>query len=77
MATDDRLESLEELRNAIDTGLDIVFTLDGILYNISWREKPFICTCPDGDAVFYDTSGDLIAGEGLDKRWQDIIIDTM
>lgn len=77
MATDDRLSSLEELRWAIDIGLDIVFTLDGTMYNISWREKPFISVCPDGATTFYDSPDALIAGEGLDKRWQNIIIDTM
>lgn len=49
-----KFESLSELSEAIEMGLDIEFILFGKRYNISWREnKPFISECPDGAAKFY------------------------
>lgn len=75
---DTKLKNLDELYQAIDMGLDIVFYLYGTMYNISWRDyHPFICTCPDGDAVFYDNATALIKGERLDKNWKDIVIESM
>ena len=48
-----KLESLAELENAIEMGLDIEFLLYDTRYNISWRDnKPFICECPEGVAKF-------------------------
>ncbi len=76
----DKLESLDELIEAIDMGLDIEFILYGIRYNISWRDyKPFICTCPNGDAVFYADTRDMIShhkvnGKPLEDIWQDFEI---
>lgn len=41
-----KLESLAELEDAIQMGLDIEFLLHDARYNISWRDnKPFICEC--------------------------------
>ena len=48
-----KFNSLQELIDDIDMGLDIEFYLYGVRYNISSRDEPFICVCPDGDAVFY------------------------
>lgn len=49
-----KFESLSELTEAIEIGLDIEFILFGERYNISWRDnKPFICECPEGEAKFY------------------------
>lgn len=76
----DRLESLEELHEAIEMGLDIEFNLYEKRYNISWRNhKPFICICPDGEAEFYeDTDGLLkyhrIDGHTLEEVWMDMEI---
>lgn len=76
-------ESIDELRNAIEMGLDIEFFLYGVRYNISWRDyKPFICTCPDGDAVFFENAGDLldeykINGRSLRELWKDIEVYSM
>ena len=76
----DRLESLDELHDAIEMGLDIEFILYGERYNISWREdKPFICTCPDGDAVFFEDTEDLLNryeadGKVLKDIWEDMEI---
>lgn len=75
-------ESIDELHNAIKMGLDIEFFLYGVRYNISWRYKPFICTCPDGDAVFFENADDLldgykINGKPLRDLWQDIEIYSM
>ena len=48
------------------------------MYNISWRDhRPFICTCPDGDAEFYENAEALIRGKSLDKRWRDMDIESM
>lgn len=75
---DTKLVSLQELKDAMDAHLDIVFHLHGTMYNISWRDRrPFICTCPDGDAVFYDGPDALIKEEHLDKWWRDIVIESM
>ena len=48
-----KLESLTELEDAIQMGLDIEFLLHDTRYNISWRDdKPFICECPEGRLSF-------------------------
>lgn len=76
----DRLENLEELATAIDMGLDIEFILYGARYDISWRNyKPFICVCPDGEAVFYENTQDMLEhhavnGKSLKDIWQDFEI---
>ena len=63
--------------------LDIEFFLYGVRYNISWRDyKPFICTCPDGDAVFFENADDLLDGYKINGKllrdlWQDIEIYSM
>ena len=52
-----RLKSLDEMLESIDIGMDVEFYLYNVRYNISWRNnKPFICMCPEGDAIFYDSS---------------------
>lgn len=79
----DRLESLDELYEAIEMGLDIEFVLYGKRYNISWRDhKPFICICPDGDAEFYEDANELlnaycINGTPLKDVWEDFEILSM
>lgn len=76
----DRLESLHELQEAIDMGLDIEFVLYEKRYNISWREdKPFICICPDGEAEFYKNAEELlnqyeVDGKALKDTWKDMEI---
>lgn len=73
-----RFDSLQELIEGIDTGLDIEFYLYGVRYNISSRDdKPFICVCPDGDAVFYQDGLDMVSkhkinGKLLKYIWNDI-----
>jgi hypothetical protein len=64
----------------IDIGMDIEFFLYGTRYNISWRDdKPFICTCPDGDATFYNTPKEMlerykVKNKPLKDIWRDIEI---
>lgn len=75
----DRLESLSELTKAIDMRLDLEFFLYGVRYNISTNEKPFICVCPDGNAVYYDNADDMVNhykvdGKLLKDIWQDFEI---
>lgn len=73
-----KLEHLQELEEAMHLHLDIVFYLDGTMYNISWRNhRPFICTCPDGDAEFYENVEALMRGTALDKRWREMDIESM
>ena len=73
-----KLEHLQELEEAMNLHLDIVFYLDGTMYNISWRDRrPVICTCPDGDAEFYANTEALIRDKSLDKRWRDMDIESM
>ena len=75
-----KLNSLKELMDEIDIGMDIEFLLYGIRYNISWDNgKPFICTCPDGEAVFYDSPVELfekykIREKPLKDMWKDFEI---
>ena len=71
-----RLESLQELIWAIDTGLDIEFYLYGTRYNISTNGTPFIAICPDGDGIYYQNAQDMIEhhavnGKSLKDVWQD------
>ena len=73
-----KLEHLQELEKAMHLHLDIVFYLDGTMYNISWRNpRPFICTCPDGGAEFYEIAEALMRGTALDKRWREMDIESM
>lgn len=72
-----KFNSLQELIEAIDMGLDIEFYLYDVRYNISSRDKPFICICPDGDAVFYKNGTELVNNYRIDNKllrdiWQDI-----
>lgn len=78
-----KLESLEELENAIQIGLDIEFLLYDTRYNISWREnRPFICKCPDGSARFFNNTQLLlqkyeVGGRPLKSLWKEIKILSM
>lgn len=79
----DTLESLGELYEAIEMGLDVEFVLYEKRYNISWRNhKPFICVCPDGDAEFYEDADELLKtycvnGRPLKDIWMDLKILSM
>lgn len=80
--SDSRFLNLEELRKAIDMGLDIEFYLRNNRYNISWEDKPFIGVCPDGDAVFFEDADDLLLnykvdGVSLNELWHEIVIIAM
>lgn len=72
-----KLKNLNELMAQIEIGMDIEFYLYGLRYNISWRNgKPFICECPDGDAVFYDSPEEMfnnykVHGNPLKNIWKD------
>lgn len=77
-----KLKSLNEFTDALDMCVDIEFFLYGTRYNISWQEKPFICTCPDGDAVFFNSAADLLANYKINNKplqeiWKDIEIYSM
>lgn len=77
-----KLNNLNEFTEAIDMGLDIEFFVYKIRYNISWAKKPFICVCPDGDAVFFESREDLmtnykIKGKSLKELWTEIDIYSM
>ena len=70
-----RLKSLDEMLESIDIGMDVEFYLYNVRYNISWRNnKPFICMCPEGDAIFYDSSEQMfneykVNGKALKELW--------
>lgn len=75
----DRLESLDELIQAIDIGLDIEFNLYGQRYNISTDGTPFIAVCPDGGGVHYKDAKDMVEHHMIDGKilreiWQDFEI---
>lgn len=73
-----KFETQAELLEAIEMGLDIEFNLYRKKYNISWRDdKPFICECPDGEAIFYQNAQSMITehkinDNALEKSWKDI-----
>lgn len=75
-----KLQSLEELMEEIEMGMDIEFFIYGIRYNISWRNnKPFICICPDGEATFFDSPAEMmekykVNGSPLKNLWKDFEI---
>ena len=75
-----KLKSLKELMDEIDMGMDIEFLLYGTRYNISWKDdKPFICTCPDGEAILYNSPEEMfenhkIDGKLLEDIWRDFEI---
>ena len=78
-----KFNSLLELIEAIDMGLDIEFYLYGVRYNISPGEDDyFICRCPDGDAVYYKNGLDMVDNYSIDNKllkdiWQDIELRSM
>ena len=74
-----KLTSLEELIEAIDMGLDIVFVLHNVWYNISTNETPFVAVCPDRDGVHYPDGTTLVTehtihGVPLREQWQEMNI---
>lgn len=76
---DNKLESLQELTDAIDRRQDIEFLLNDVHYNISTDGVPFIAVCPDGDGQYYKDAKDLvnnhfINGKPLKNLWQNIEI---
>lgn len=78
-----KFESLSEMSEAIEMGLDIEFILSGKRYNISWRDnKPFICECPEGEAMFYANAQTMIDKNKINdiplkELWNDIEILSM
>ena len=79
---DTKLVSLNELIEAIDMGLDIVFLLRGVRYNISTDGTPFIAVCPDGDGDYYKDGTALVTkhmidGVALKDLWKEIYIESM
>ena len=78
-----KFDSLQELIDSIDMGLDIEFYLHGTRYNISpGEDKYFICECPNGDAIYYDSGLEMInkhkiGAELLKNVWNDIGIYSM
>lgn len=72
-----RWKSLDEMLESIDIGMDIEFYLYNVRYNLSWRNnKPFIWMCPEGDAIFYDSSEQMfneykVNGKALKELWKD------
>lgn len=84
MYTDsNKFNQFEDLYNAIDMGLDIVFYLYGVRYNISWEDyKPYISICETGKTSYFDNTQDLldnykVKGKPFKNLWQDIEIDYM
>ena len=81
--SDNKFKDLEDFRSSVELGLDIVFAMRGTKYNISWNDdKPFICTCPDGDAVVFENADDLlnnykIDGVPLKELWREFDIYSM
>lgn len=75
-----KLKNLEELMQEIQLGMDIEFYIYGVRYNISWRDnKPFICVCPDGDAIFYETPEKMFEQYKINEKplkdiWKDFEI---
>lgn len=78
-----KLNNFDEFKFSMDVRMDIEFYLRGIRYNISWRDyKPFICVCPDGDAVFFEDADDLLLnytvdGVPLKELWREMDIISM
>ena len=78
-----KFESLSEMSEAIEMGLDIEFILSGKRYNISRRDnKPFICECPEGKAMFYTNAQTMLYKHrindiALKELWNDIEILSM
>ena len=78
-----KLENLTELSDAMQMGMDIEFTLNEVRYNISWRDgKPFICECPEGEAVFYEDVQSMLSthqinNKTLETLWKDMEILSM
>lgn len=78
-----KFDSLQELIDAIDLGLDIEFYVYGVRYNISPGDNDyFICVCPDGDAVYYNSGLEMVNSHKIDGKllkdlWQDIGLRSM
>lgn len=76
-----KFKDFQEFYEAVEMGLDVEFFLRKIRYDISWRNnKPFICICPDGSAIFFYNTQDLLNNykiEGVPIRdlWDEIDIE--
>lgn len=83
MSTYYKLKNLGELMDSINLCMDVEFYLYGTRYNISWRnDKPFICVCPNGEAVFYDSPNKMfdeykVKDKTLKEAWKDFDIISM
>lgn len=79
---DDRFESLQELIDAIEIGLDIECSINNEPYYIGWSKgKRVIALCPNGEGVHFDTLEDMLSykinGNVLKNIWTDIQIRSM
>ncbi len=78
-----KLQNFNQLLEAVEMGLDVEFFIGETRYNISWRKgKPYICICPDGDAVFFDNANELFSkykvnGSPIKNIWKEIDIYSM
>ncbi|WMJ79546.1 hypothetical protein RBU49_11660 [Clostridium sp. MB40-C1] len=77
-----KFDSLQELKNSIEIGLDIECTIYGTDYYIGWANgKCVIALCPDGDIVYFNTLDEIldykIQNKMLKNIWKDIQIKSM
>ncbi len=78
-----KFESLSEMSEAIEIGLDLELILFGKRYNISWRDnKPFICECPEGEFKSYTDVQKMLDKHRINdiplkELWNDIEILSM
>lgn len=77
-----KFNSLQELIDAIEIGLDIECYIYGQRYYIGWGDKGrVIAECPDGEGVFFTSLDEMlnfkIKNRKLKNIWQDIQIRSM
>lgn len=79
---DDRFNSLEELKESIELGLDIECYINNQRYYIGWsNNERVIALCPDGEGVRFNKLEEMldyqIEGKTLRELWKEIVIRSM
>ena len=79
-----KLQSLEELKESLEMGMEVNFFMRGVWYLMEWEDDDhvFIAVCPDGEGNVYNSWDELfekhmIDGEPIGNLWREFEIETM
>lgn len=82
----DKLQSLEQLRTAIEIGMDIQIKINGIEWYIGYDQngKQIVAQNSDGPVHYFKSDNDpdevldyVIGGKKIRDQWRDIVVVAM